>query len=146
MALRSKALVRAIALAALTAALVPSGACSHARGGTGAHKRAAMVMTLTEQNDGSEVRAKVGDTLDIRLPENATTGYRWEPDTLDTHLLQLETSAGDYPSGKPGSGGNAHFQVKVLAAGHTALSFKLWRRWEGDAGVIRRFTVKVTTS
>ena len=146
MALRSKALVRAFALAALTAALVPSGACSHALGGAGAHKRAAMAIALSEQNDGSEVRAKVGDTLDVRLQENATTGYRWEPDTLDTHLLQLETSTGDYPSGKPGSGGNAHFQVKVLAAGHTALSFKLWRRWEGDAGIIKRFTVQVTAT
>lgn len=105
-----------------------------------------MAIRLTEQNDGGEVRAQVGDTLEINLPENATTGYRWEPDSLDTHVLQLATAKGDYQSGTPGSGGTAHFQVKVLAAGSTTLSFKYWRRWEGDAGVIKRFTVKVNAS
>ncbi len=105
-----------------------------------------MAIELTEQNEGGEVRAQVGDSIDIRLPENATTGYRWEPDRLDPHILQLETSEGEYPSGPPGSGGMAHFKIKVLAAGRATLSFKYWRRWEGEAGIIKRFTVKVNVS
>ena len=105
-----------------------------------------MARPLNEQNNGDEVRAQVGDTLAISLPENATTGYRWEPDTLDAHILQLQDSGGNYPSGPPGSGGTAHFQVKVLAAGHTTLSFKQWRSWQGEAGIIKRFSVKVNAS
>ncbi len=105
-----------------------------------------MTIPLTGQNNGGEVRAQAGDTLEINLAENATTGYRWEPDAVDAHMLRLEASTGDYPASKPGSGGNAHFQVKVLAAGSTILSFKYWRRWEGDAGVIKRFAVKLLVS
>jgi len=33
--------------------------------------------TLTEVDDGRTIAAKVGDTIELVLPENATTGYRW---------------------------------------------------------------------
>jgi inhibitor of cysteine peptidase len=102
-----------------------------------------MAMTLTQSDDGGHVRAQVGDTIEIHLAENATTGYRWEFDNLDSHLFELAAATSDYPSAKPGSGGDAQFRIKVIAKGSAPLRLKYWRRWEGDAGVIKRFEVKV---
>ncbi|WP_169746901.1 protease inhibitor I42 family protein [Edaphobacter aggregans] len=105
-----------------------------------------MTITVTEQNDGGQVRAQVGDTLELHLAENATTGYRWEPDNLDTHLFELEEATANYPSGVVGSGGDAQFRIKVLAAGSATLRLKYWRRWEGESGVLKRFSVKIDAS
>jgi inhibitor of cysteine peptidase len=105
-----------------------------------------MTITLTDQNDGGEIHAQAGDTLEVHLAENATTGYRWEPDNLDPRVFELEQASANYPSSQIGSGGDAQFRIKVLAAGSSALRFKYWRRWEGEAGVVKRFTVKVDAS
>lgn len=100
-------------------------------------------MTLTDRDDGGQVRAGVGDILEVRLAENATTGYRWEPDNLDPQRFELAGATGDYPSATPGSGGSAQFQIKVLASGKGTIRFKYWRQWEGEAGVVKRFSVQV---
>jgi inhibitor of cysteine peptidase len=105
-----------------------------------------MTITVTQHNDGGQVRAQVGDTIEIHLAENATTGYRWEPDGLDPHLFELEEATGNYPSGAVGSGGDAQFRIKVRAAGSATLRLKYWRRWEGEVGVLKRFAVKVDAS
>lgn len=105
-----------------------------------------MTITVTEHNDGGQVGARVGDTIEIHLAENATTGYRWEPDDLDTHLFELKEATGDYRSGAVGSGGQAIFRIKVRAAGGATLRLKNWRPWEGEGGVLKRFEVKVNAS
>lgn len=105
-----------------------------------------MILSVNEHNDGGQISAQVGDTIEIRLAENATTGYRWELDGLDPHFFKLEQATGDYQTGSVGSGGDAVFRIKVHAAGTSTLSLKNWRRWEKEAGVIKRFNVRVNAS
>lgn len=105
-----------------------------------------MTITLTERDDGGNVHTQVGDTIELHLAENATTGYRWEPDDLDSHIFELAAATADYPSRAIGSGGDVQFRIKVRAAGGAMLRLKYWRRWEGDAGVVKRFSVKVDAS
>jgi inhibitor of cysteine peptidase len=105
-----------------------------------------VTISITEHNDGEQVSAQVGDTIEIHLPENATTGYRWEPDSLDSHIFELEEATGNYRSGVIGSGGDAQFRIRVLAPGSAALRLRYWRRWEGERGVLKRFEVKVNAS
>lgn len=102
-----------------------------------------MAIMLTQRDDGRHLRVQVGDTIEIHLSENATTGYRWEPDGLDSHLFELASATADYPSRALGSGGDAQFNIKVIAKGSATLRLKNWRRWEGEAGIIKRFEVKV---
>jgi len=105
-----------------------------------------MTITVTEHDDGGQLGAQVGDTIEIHLAENATTGYRWETDGLDPHVFELEGATGSYRSDAVGSGGDAQFRIKVLAAGSATLRLKYWRRWEGEGGVLKRFAVKVDAS
>lgn len=105
------------------------------------------MITLTERDDGTHVHAAVGDMIELHLPENATTGYRWAIDRLDPHQLELAESSGRYPdSGEGtlvGAGGEAIFRFRVLTPAAATLALKQWRQWEGDKSIIRRFTITI---
>jgi predicted secreted protein len=102
-----------------------------------------VAIALTEHDDGSRVQARVGDAIELRLPEIASGGYRWSFDDLDASLFELNQIGADYPNEGIGSSGHAQFRVTVCAAGTGTLRLKYWRPWEGDAGVQRRFVVEV---
>lgn len=101
------------------------------------------MLTLTAADNGRHVAARVNEVIELRLAENATTGYRWEPDHYDGGLLQwLETTA-LYPEGAVGAGGEAVFRFKVVAAGSGVLALKYWRHWEGTGSIVQRYAVTV---
>jgi inhibitor of cysteine peptidase len=102
-----------------------------------------VAITLTERDDNSRIQARVGDTLEVRLPEIASAGYRWSPDDLDPSLFEVKEVGADYPDGAIGASGQAIFRITVRTAGNGALRLKYWRPWEGEEGVQRRFAVEV---
>ena len=101
-------------------------------------------LTLTEADGGKTVQAHLGDHILIRLSANGTTGFSWAIDTTDTTLLSLERE-GYTPSagGAIGSGGTAVFTFLAQRAGTAHLQLKYWRSWEGDASVVRRYTLTI---
>lgn len=99
---------------------------------------------LTEAADGQTVALRIGEAITVQLPENATTGYRWALDTADAKLVAVREVTQAYPSGVLGSGGVATWQATALAPGTTPVTLKLWRHWEGDRSIMRRFTLHLT--
>jgi predicted secreted protein len=102
-----------------------------------------MLLTLTDRDNGRRLPAHVGDLLEIHLPENATAGYRWAPDSYDTGLLELAEATASYPSAAVGSGGEAIFRFRVVGVGSSTLTLKYWRHWEGTGSTIQRFAVTI---
>jgi inhibitor of cysteine peptidase len=102
-----------------------------------------MAIVLTERDGGRRIQLRVGDTIEIRLPENAPAGYRWGVDSLEEGLFELTEERGDYPTATVGSVGEAYFRVTVRAPGQGTLRFTYGRSWEGATGVLRRFAVDV---
>ena len=100
-------------------------------------------LTLTSADDGRRVPVHVGDELNLHLAENATTGYRWAPDSYDAALLELLEATANYPNTAVGSGGEALFRFRALGPGASELSLKYWRHWEGSGSIIRRFAVTI---
>jgi predicted secreted protein len=101
------------------------------------------MLTLTDQDNGRRLAVRVGDMLTLRLAENATTGYRWEPDRYDTRLLELAEETASYPNAAVGSGGEAIFRFRIVSAGSSTLALKSWRHWEGAGSIIQRFAVTI---
>ena len=101
------------------------------------------MLTLTDQDNGRRLPAQVGDLLEIHLAENATTGYRWAPDSYDTGLLELAEATASYPNAAVGSGGEAIFRFRVVGVGSGTLTLKYWRHWEGPGSSIQRFAVTI---
>jgi len=106
---------------------------------------AARMASLTEKDDGGRVSANVDEIIEIHLAENATTGYRWTPESFDKAVFELIETTADYPHGAVGSGGQAIFRFRVIGPGSGALALRNWRQWEGDASVVKRFAVTVHT-
>ena len=102
-----------------------------------------MTIQLTESSNNTEVQAHAGDTLELRLHENATAGYRWAFDPLDPNLFAEQPAGANYPDGTPGSGGTAILRVRLIAAGSGTLNLKYWRSFEGDSGILQRLSVRV---
>ena len=103
----------------------------------------AALVTLSASADGSRVAVRVGDTVRITLPENATTGYRWSVEHYDVDLLgppAAETRAG---TGVPGAAGEAMFDFTVRAPGSGEIVLRHWRRWQGEESMMRRFRVRL---
>jgi inhibitor of cysteine peptidase len=104
--------------------------------------RPVATIALTRADDGRVVALRVGDRLVLNLEENPSTGYRWAMDAHDEEVVGLQTL--EYtpaPRAAVGSGGQRRWTFVAHKAGTDSLHFKLWRAWEGEASVARRFGV-----
>ena len=101
-------------------------------------------ITVTECDDGGELRAEVGDTIEIRLPENASGGYRWSLDCEDDKgPLEFGCTGWVYPRETVGSAGEAVFTARVRAAGDVRVRLNYGRPWVGESGVRQTFSIVV---
>jgi inhibitor of cysteine peptidase len=101
-------------------------------------------MTLEQSDDGRSIELPVGATLELRLPENPSTGYRWTVDQVDSTVLRVNEPRFVADGGAVGRGGARVFSFSATKPGHSPLSLKLWREWEGDSSVTSRFGVTLT--
>ena len=101
-------------------------------------------MTLTRSDDGRSIELPVGTSLELRLPENPTTGYRWTMDQVDSSVLHVTEPRFVADGRAVGQGGVRVFSFSATNPGHAPLSLKLWREWEGDSSVTGRFRVTLT--
>lgn len=102
---------------------------------------------LTSTDNGRTVELGVGDTIDLALAENPTTGFRWELAALEGGALALAGDRFDPGSGGGiGGGGTRHFALVARKAGQTALSAALQRAWARDQPPLETFSATVKVS
>lgn len=100
--------------------------------------------TLTKAADGTTVEVRPGERIVIQLPENPTTGYRWDVETADDRVVSKVSH--DYGKGgaaDPGAGSNVKLVFEARAPGEGSIRLKRWREWEGEASVKERYGVQV---
>jgi inhibitor of cysteine peptidase len=101
------------------------------------------IITLTEGDHGRTVSVRRGDVVEVSLPENPTTGFRWaveEPESAAVSLLSAALSPPPANAGL-GHGGVRVFRFAAGSAGNVQLRLKRWREWEGDGSIAARFEV-----
>ena len=96
-------------------------------------------LTLTEAVDGARFTVRVGDVINICLPENSAAGYRWTVASLDETRLAVESHGYQSTSDAVGSAGTANWRLSARLAGRTRVELKKSRPWEAAAG--ERFAV-----
>ena len=99
------------------------------------------VMTLGETDNARTVEVHLGDEVVLRLYENASTGYSWSFDDLDGKILTARDDGYGRQPEAVGGGGMRQWTLQTKAAGTTQIKLKLWRRWEGDASIQKRYSV-----
>lgn len=133
-------------LAISTAALAPG--CASKKSvepisvpSAGTRENGVLALNRTDNNRTAELR--VGERLEVRLPENPTTGFSWAVDDNDRQRLTLEDTAYAPPdeAGFIGARGQRTFRFTARQPGDVLLKLKYWRIWEGDGSVAERFAV-----
>jgi len=103
------------------------------------------MQSLTEADNNRTIELRVGDTVRVSLPENATTGFRWAIDRLDGEVIEAVGSESHRAGGAVGSGGEVTFTFKAKKAGADDITLKYWRHFEGDSSITKRFHLRLDT-
>lgn len=99
---------------------------------------------VTEQDAGSTVQLQVGDTLEVILHGNITTGYTWETQSVDSSILQQVGSPVFTSTGRAlGAGGTFTIQYMALAPGTTQLQLIYHRPFEQGVPPAQTFVIGV---
>jgi inhibitor of cysteine peptidase len=97
---------------------------------------------LTAADSGHDVSIAVGETIEIDLAENPTTGYRWRLDCSPAAVLQSVSDS--FQAGKrPGEEGMHRWIIRAETAGSGRISGQYQRSWASDDPPARTFSVKV---
>jgi inhibitor of cysteine peptidase len=99
---------------------------------------------VTADASGTTVVLHVGDTLEIELDGNPTTGYGWEIIPDESGVLTV-TSDPTYAADSEliGSGGAYLFSFTADKAGETDVNLVYGRPWEADVAPMTSFTLHV---
>lgn len=130
--------VMLVALVAVAAA----GCGDPAKAGSGPFR-------LGEQDNGKSFTVKAGETIEVVLPGNPTTGYAWTAALGDDDAALLEqVGEAEYVADPVdedvvGSGGNFTLTFKAAAAGEAALTLIYSRSFE-DAEPLETFEAQIT--
>jgi len=104
---------------------------------------------LTEADNGKNVTVKVGQSIEVTLAGNPTTGYSWEPALADidkTLLKQIgepEYTQDETQGEVVGAGGTYTFVFDAQSAGTACLKLTYARPWEA-AQPLETYQVTVT--
>jgi inhibitor of cysteine peptidase len=101
------------------------------------------MLLIAEKDNGQTVDIPVGESVRIDLPENATTGYRWEVDRYDEEFVEAIATEPHYGTDAIGSGGGVEFVFKGKKTGSGEIVLKHWRHWEGNASITNRFHLRL---
>ena len=104
--------------------------------------RWADVWSVGPGQSGQTLSPGVGDRIQITLPENPTTGYRWAivEATAGLELVSDRFEKGDH-SGRIGAGGERVLILVVREPGPQNLRLVLRRAWEASASDRSTFTI-----
>ncbi len=104
---------------------------------------------LNQKTVTREVTLKVGDTLQVSLGSNPSTGYQWESDMRisdDTVIAQTGHEVIAPSNGRPGAAGNAVWALQAVGPGTATVSTRYSRPWEGGEQGTWTFTAAVTVN
>jgi len=106
-------------------------------------------LVVTKDMNNMTRTIEQGDTIDVQLPGNPTTGYAWHLlASSKSFPLQKEEYVPDQPQ-LTGSGGTYHFYftADLFSVGQTfKLSFAYYRSWEGHDSAIETFDVTIVVT
>jgi inhibitor of cysteine peptidase len=100
---------------------------------------------VTEAENGKAVPVKVGESVEVRLKGNPTTGYLWAVTGLSSNTVEqvgeVEYRRDDAGKRMVGRGGVFVATFKALKPGKTTVRMEYRRPWEKDVTPIETFTV-----
>jgi predicted secreted protein len=112
-----------------------------------AAKHREMAVRLEQTDSGSTITLHPGETLEIVLQGNPTTGYTWEVKPGSEALLKQKGDPEFTPDSKAlGSEGRMTFRFDVVAEGKGALVLLYRRTFEPEVRPLRTFGIRIVVA
>jgi inhibitor of cysteine peptidase len=92
-------------------------------------------------SDGQTIHLAVGDTIELRLAENPTTGFRWQLIDNEGSVCTVASDSFEIPPGAPGGGGQHSWIIQADQPGECVIELQHRRRFGPPAGTERTFRV-----
>ncbi len=100
--------------------------------------------TFTIADSGKTFTTSKGDTINVDLKGNYTTGYTWNIVSCDDKVIKMTKNAYAPDSLQlAGSGGMQHYQFSVVGTGKTKLKITYNRVWEKDMAPEKTFILTI---
>jgi inhibitor of cysteine peptidase len=99
------------------------------------------VLTVDMAQNGDDLEMGIGESLELRLPENPTTGYRWQTDSAGKPALELEEESFEPSLEAYGASGIRRWRFRSVQKGVAHLKMDRRRSWERQA--VETFTVTI---
>ena len=106
-------------------------------------------MSNTTMDASTKRHVKAGDTFNIQLRSNPTTGYRWqlvEPfDKTRLEKVSNHYQADANPNRMVGVGGTETWTFKALKSGHAEIQLHYIRSWEAQdpSAQVAKYQIKI---
>jgi inhibitor of cysteine peptidase len=100
------------------------------------------LLQLNERDHRRKVETRVGHEIELRLPENPTSGHRWRLVTSGESVCSLVSDEFE-PGRQPGQPGVHLWRFRIIAAGSGRVELAYSRRWQGDAPAADTFSLEV---
>ncbi len=102
------------------------------------------MLALTEADADKTIDVVVDDTVEIKLRENATAGYRWTLETIDRLLCSVVTEERHGPDQLiPGAPGIHVWRIKAEHVGDCQIKITYARTWQRGAPPAQTFNVRL---
>ena len=101
------------------------------------------MLTVDQKDNNTQVVLIIGQELQILLPENPTTGFRWQMSPAGEPVLELLDDKFDSPASGVGTGGIRHWRFKATVKGSADIEMVYRRVWEQDQSQTFRLAVRV---
>ena len=98
------------------------------------------MLALTEADADKTIEVAAGDTVEIQLSENATTGYHWALETIDKSVCEVIADERHGPDKVIlGASGTHVWRLKATHAGNCRIEIAYRRAWQRDTPPARTF-------
>lgn len=99
---------------------------------------------LSEEDAGRTVELRAGDSLEVTLVGNPTTGYMWEVGSVDAAVLtQVGEPEFKADSDLIGAPGTITLRFEAVAPGETDLQLVYRRPWEEGVAPLETFEATI---
>jgi len=104
------------------------------------------MVIITKQDNGKEIKAKVGNVIQVELEGLGSAGYKWYLDSLNAEYLEIISEETKAVSDKEKIGAPVLgiWRFKALKKGFTEIKMDHYRVWEGKDSATDHFGIKLT--
>jgi inhibitor of cysteine peptidase len=99
------------------------------------------MLKINNADNGGKAELRVGESVEVQLSENPTTGYRWQLHLPVGPVLELKDDSFMGPQRAYGAGGLRSWRFRAVQEGVVLLEIENQRSWEPEP--VETFTVAI---